>query len=128
MSDDTPDPRRIEEILLGGELRFTRGDAIKLAGVTEEFAQRLWRALGFPHLADDTVAFTDADVAALTKVGRLVRERPLLREGLLDEEVILRMVRAYGQTMARLARWQLDILVGALTDPLEPPSEETVQM
>ncbi|MCW2944754.1 MAG: adenylate/guanylate cyclase [Actinoallomurus sp.] len=118
---EAPDPRQIEELLLGGELRFTRVDAVKLAGVPEEFAQRLWRALGFPHLPDDTVAFTEGDVAALVKVAEL------RRAGILDEDIVLRMVRAVGQTMARLAKWQIDILVGALTDPLEPPDPETVQ-
>ena len=119
---DVPDLRQIEELLLGGELRFTRVDAIELAGVSEEFTQRLWRALGFPHLADETVAFTEEDVAALVQVAEL------RQAGVLDEEIVLRMVRAVGQTMARLAKWQIDILVGALTDPLEPPAPETVQL
>jgi adenylate cyclase len=117
-----PDPRRVEELLLGGELRFTRVDAVRRAGVPEEFAQRLWRALGFPQLPEDAVAFTEEDLAALVKVAEL------RQAGLLDEEIILRMVRAVGQTMARLAKWQIDILVGALTDPLEPLPPDTVRL
>jgi adenylate cyclase len=119
---ELPDPQRIEELLLGGELRYTRLDAIEAAGVSEEFARQLWRALGFPHVPDDTVAFTEADVAALAKVAGL---RPA---GILGEETVLRMVRAVGQTMARLAKWQVDILVEALTDPLEPPDPETLRI
>jgi adenylate cyclase len=119
---DALDPRRVEELLLGGELRFTRVDAVRLAGVPEEFAQRLWRALGFPQLPEDTVAFTEADLAALVKVASL-REA-----GIIDEENVLRMVRAVGQTMARLAKWQIDILVGALTDPLEPLPPDAVRL
>jgi adenylate cyclase len=118
--NDAQDPRRVEELLLGGELRHTRQEAIAAAGASAEFAQRLWRALGFPHVPDDTVAFTDADVAALAEVASL---RPV---GLVDEEIVLRMVRAVGQTMARLAKWQVDILVEALTDPLEPPDPGTL--
>jgi adenylate cyclase len=119
---DVPDPRQIEELLLGGELRFTRIDAIERAGVSEEFTRRLWRAFGFPHLDDETVAFTEGDLDAL------VRIKDLLDQGLLDEDMVLRMVRAVGQTMARLAEWQIDIIVGALADPLQPPSPEVVRL
>jgi adenylate cyclase len=117
---EVPDQRRIEELLLGGELRYTTPGAIEAAGVSEEFARQLWRALGFPHVPDDVVAFTEGDVAALAKVAEL---RPA---GVLDEETVLRMVRAVGQTMARLAKWQVDILVETLTDPLEPPDTEAL--
>ncbi|MFL6055747.1 MAG: adenylate/guanylate cyclase domain-containing protein [Actinoallomurus sp.] len=119
---DAPEPQEIEELLLGGELRFTRIDAIERAGVSEGFAQRLWRAFGFPHLGEETVAFTEGDLDAL------VRIRDLLHAGLLDEEMVLRMVRAVGQTMARLAEWQIDIIVGALADPLQPPSPDVVRL
>jgi adenylate cyclase len=119
---DAPEPQEIEELLLGGELRFTRLDAIQRAGVSEEFAQRLWRAFGFPHLSNDTVAFTEGDLDAL------VRIRDLLQAGLLDEEMVLRMVRAVGQTMARLAEWQIDIIIGVLVDPLQQPSPDVVRM
>lgn len=119
---DAPEPRQIEELLLGGELRYTRVDAIERAGVPEEFTQRLWRAFGFPHLPDETVAFTEGDLDAL------VRIRDLLQAGLLDEEMVLRMVRAVGQTMARLAEWQIDIIIGALADPLEPPPDAIVRL
>jgi adenylate cyclase len=118
---EVPDPRRLEELLLGGELRYTSLDAIRTAGVSEEFARRLWRALGFPHVPDDMIAFTEGDVTALAKVAGL---RPA---GLVDEEIVLRMVRAVGQTMARLATWQIDILVETLADPLEPPDPETLR-
>jgi adenylate cyclase len=119
---ESPDPRRLEELLLGGELRFTSPAAIEGAGVSEEFARRLWRALGFPHVPDDMVAFTEGDVSALAKVAGLGRT------GGLDQEIVLRMVRAVGQTMARLAKWQIDILVETLSDPLEPPDAETLRL
>jgi adenylate cyclase len=119
---DAPEPQEIEELLLGGELRFTRVDAIERAGVSEEFTRRLWRAFGFPHPGDATVAFTEGDLDALVGI------KDLLDQGLLDEEMVLRMVRAVGQTMARLAEWQIDIIVGALADPLQPPSPEVVRL
>ncbi|GAB2872817.1 adenylate/guanylate cyclase domain-containing protein [Actinoallomurus bryophytorum] len=117
-----PDPRRIEELLLGGELRYTSMDTIRAAGVSEEFARQLWRALGFPHVPDDMIAFTEGDVTALTRIATL---RPA---GVIDEEIVLRMVRAVGQTMARLAKWQVDILVEALTDPLEAPDPAALRL
>lgn len=119
---EPPDPRRLEELLLGGELRYTSMDAIRAAGVSEEFARQLWRALGFPHVPDDMIAFTEGDVAALTRIATL---RPA---GVIDDEIVLRMVRAVGQTMARLAKWQVDILVEALTDPLEPPDSAALRL
>ena len=119
---EVPGPREIEELLLGGELRYTRVDAIKRAGVSEAFTQRLWRAFGFPHLADETIAFTEGDLDALVRIGEL------LQAGLLDEDMVLRMVRAVGQTMARLAEWQIDIILGALADPLEPPPDDVVRL
>jgi adenylate cyclase len=118
---EVPDPRRLEEVLLGGELRYTSLDAIEAAGTSEEFARRLWRALGFPHVPDDMIAFTEGDVTALAKVAGL---RPA---GVVDEEIVLRMARAVGQTMARLATWQIDILVETLADPLEPPDSKTLR-
>jgi adenylate cyclase len=119
---EPPAPRRLEELLLGGELRYTSMDTIRAAGVSEEFARQLWRALGFPHVPDDMIAFTEGDVAALTRIATL---RPA---GVIDEEIVLRMVRAVGQTMARLAKWQVDILVEALTDPLEPPDPAALRL
>ena len=35
------------------------------AQVPQELTERIWRALGFATLADDAVAFSDGDVAAL---------------------------------------------------------------
>lgn len=38
MAAGLPDPKEIEELLLGGELRYTRVDAVRLAGVCAEVA------------------------------------------------------------------------------------------
>lgn len=122
MSQSIPEPREIQELLLGGELRYTSRDAIRLARVSEEFAARLWQAFGFPRNPDDAIAFTQGDVDALCRI----RER--LEEGVLDEDTEIRMVRAVGQTMARLAEWQIDILMSAYGDPLEPPTPDVVQL
>src|SRR5690606_41310239 len=88
MAAGWPDPKEIEELLLGGELRYTRVDAVRLAGVSREFSGKVWRAFGYPSMPDETVAYTEGDVAALERLGRLVED------GILDEDGVVRLVRA----------------------------------
>jgi adenylate cyclase len=99
-----PDPKEIEAVLLGGEARYTRDEAVRLAGAAPEFSDRVWRALGRAARGYAAVAFTDSDVEAL----RVTSE--LLKNGVVDEEAAIRLARAMGQTMARLAEWQTSIL------------------
>ncbi|MEU5883161.1 adenylate/guanylate cyclase domain-containing protein [Spirillospora sp. NPDC047279] len=124
MAADMPDPKEIEELLLGGELRYTRVDAVRLSGVTKEFSSRLWRAFGYPSMPDDAIAYTEGDVAALIQIKRLIED------GVLDEDGVIRLVRAFGQTMTRLAEWQVNLLSSMMTsgDPQEAPSSEAVRM
>ncbi len=99
-----PDPQEIQAVLLGGEALYTREEAVRRAGARPEFSARIWRALGFTTRDDDEPAFTESDVEALRVTTRL------LEEDILDEEAAVRMARAMGQTMARLAEWQTSIL------------------
>ncbi|GAB3485855.1 adenylate/guanylate cyclase domain-containing protein [Nocardiopsis coralliicola] len=99
-----PDPEQIEAALLGGEARYTRAEAVQKSGAGVEFADRVWRALGFATRSQDAAAFTESDVAALATA------QHLLTEGILDEDAAIRLARAMGQTMARLAEWQVSIL------------------
>ncbi|MGH3242270.1 MAG: adenylate/guanylate cyclase domain-containing protein, partial [Spirillospora sp.] len=122
MAAGTPDPKEIEELLLGGELRYNRVDAVRLAGVSREFSGRVWRAFGYPSMPDEEVAYTEGDIAALDRIRRL------MDDGVLDEEGVIRLVRAFGQTMTRLAEWQVSLLHSMLTqEPSEAPSAEAVQ-
>ncbi len=66
-------------------------------------AQQLWRALGFPD-AGETAAFTTADQDAMAKLSLLVDS------GALEFETAIRLTRAVGHTMARLADWQVSTL------------------
>jgi adenylate cyclase len=116
--------KSIDELLLGGEIRYSRADVIAKAGVGEEFTERLWRALGFAEVPDGQVAFTDGDVAALARIkDRLADDR-------LDEDTIIQLVRAVGQTTARLAEWQTSLMIGHLFDPADPDAvdDDTVAM
>ncbi|MCD0453059.1 adenylate/guanylate cyclase domain-containing protein [Actinocorallia sp. API 0066] len=113
MSGREREVRELEELLLGGELKYTRLDAARESGVPPEFTERLWRSFGFPSPADDVPAFTEGDLRAL----RLIRG--ILDRGSLGEdtaELVLRQARAFGQTMARLAEWQSGLLTGAGLD------------
>lgn len=66
--------------------------------------RRLWRALGFPDHGDAR-AFTGSDAAALGDLSGLVDG------GLVDLDLAVATSRAVGQTMARLADWQVGTLV-----------------
>jgi len=71
-------------------------------------ARVLWRALGFPD-AGHTAAFTRADKDAM---GLLLS---LVESGAIDFDAAVRVTRAVGRTMARLADWQ----VATLSDYVE---------
>ncbi len=121
MAAGLPDPKQIEELLLGGELRYNRVQAVRRAGASRDFAGRIWRAFGYPSMPDEEVAYTEGDVAALDRL------RTLVADGILDEDGVVRLVRAYGQTMTRLAEWQVSLLRSMLTqDPHDTPSAEAV--
>src|SRR5258708_8946588 len=121
MSGGRPDPRQIEEMLPGGELRYTRLAAQRLSGAPAEFTERLWRAFGYPDAVDDAVAFTEGDIAALCRLRRLIEE------DVLDEDGVMRMVRAVGQAMSRLAEWQGDLLTARLIgDSPTPPTDQAL--
>jgi adenylate cyclase len=96
---------------------LTSTDVASAAGVTVEEARRLWRALGFPD-AGEQPAFSDADLAALsTLIGTV-------EVGAIDFDTAVRMTRAVGQTMARLADWQVATLAPRVEE-LEAGPEAT---
>ncbi len=116
-----PEPRftrqALEGAILGENPSLTSEEVAEAAGVTLEEARRLWRALGFPD-AGDQAAFTDGDRAALsTMVGAVDR-------GAIDFDTAVRLTRAVGQTMARLADWEVATL-SARVEQLEAGDEAT---
>jgi adenylate cyclase len=108
--DDQLGPAALERVLLGGSRRYTRLEVAERSGVPIERSQRLWRALGFPDVADDEVVFTDLDVHALSTV------QELLELGLLDDDTQIATTRAMGQTLSRLAEWQVSVVTRVLAD------------
>jgi adenylate cyclase len=108
----------MRRLFLGPPPRYTRREVAEAAGMPQELAERIWRALGFATLSDDAVAFADADLDALR------RTQGMLDTGLLDEPTVIRMARALGRTTARLAQWQAEIMIGAMLDPRHQPTDE----
>ncbi len=108
---------QLERVILGESPELTGEDVATAAGVDLEDARRLWRALGFPE-AGEQAAFTDADLSALaTLVGSV-------EAGAIDFDTAVRLTRAVGQTMAKLADWQVATL-SARVEQLEAGSEAT---
>ena len=116
--EDLPFSReQLEEALLGDAPRHTSEAVADAAGVTLEEARRLWRALGFPD-AGEHAAFTDSDLSALSTLVHAVQQ------GSIDFDTAVRLTRAVGQTMARLADWQVATLAGRV-EQLEAGEEAT---
>ncbi|MFZ5849698.1 MAG: adenylate/guanylate cyclase domain-containing protein [Actinomycetota bacterium] len=107
----------LERVILGDQPGLTSTDVASAAGVTVEQARRLWRALGFPD-AGEQAAFNDADLIALSTVIGAVES------GAIDFDTAVRMTRALGQTMARLADWQVATLAPRVEE-LESGAEAT---
>jgi adenylate cyclase len=97
------DREDLERAILGDVPRHTSIEVAESAGVSLGTARRLWRALGFPDAGEEP-AFTDADLDALALVSKLTTA------DVIDSETALRLTRAVGQTVARLADWQVATL------------------
>ena len=110
MDPDQPSPADVEELILGGEPQFTAVELAQQTGSTLGEARRIWRALGFPEYDPGAVAFTAADAVALALVRRAVDD------DLVDFDTAINLTRALGQTMSRLADWDVATLAPRL-DP-----------
>ena len=94
----------LERAILGEQPAFTALDVASETGIAIGDARRLWRALGFPEHGTEK-AFTEADVGAVSRMTEL------LKSGLIDFDIAVNLTRAIGQTMARLADWQVATLI-----------------
>lgn len=84
-----------------GEPVYTSPQVAAAAGVPLDQARRLWRALGFPPVAEDLRVFTAADVDTLRAARRLVEQQ------VAAPEVLLQLTRVTGQSLARIAEAQV---------------------
>lgn len=102
----TERPGLIQQILKE-ELHLTNEEVAAAAGLTEEQGIQLWRNLGFPDPGDEAV-FGKSDIQAASIVAATIGH------GIMDERTVFRLTRALGQTMARLADWEVTILIDQL--------------
>jgi adenylate cyclase len=93
--------REFEDALLGGQRKYTRTQVAEAAGVSLERAHRLWMAMGFASVGDEDEVFTDGDIEAL-RVWKV-----LLETGAFDPGAEVSAARTIGQTVSRLAEWQV---------------------
>lgn len=89
--------------LLEADPRYSAEELTEIVGIEADFARRLWRAMGLPDTGDDK-AFGDPDIGALEIVAEA------LRYEVFDDETLMRLTRAMGNTLARLADWQVSTL------------------
>lgn len=106
----------IECLLLPAERRRTRVELERESGADDQFARRLWRAMGFPDVADDQATFTEDDAQALSTVCRLIEE------GIVDADVAVQMTRLMGHAVARIADAEVALMQETLTGGLDPAS------
>jgi adenylate cyclase len=108
---DVPTREDLERAILGEAPNLTSAEIVPAGEDAARAGRRLWRALGFPD-AGDSAAFTSADREAMAKLTALVDS------GALGFETAVRLTRAVGHTMARLADWQVSTL-SELVEQLE---------
>lgn len=125
MNDDQPDdPAELlplmESQLLGQPPHLTRVEVAQRAGVPLDVAVELWRLLGFAQVADDVVAFTEADVTALRLAGDLIDL------GILPADSQAALVRTWGRSFARLAEWQVDMFTQLATDDADGAADAVI--
>ncbi|WWR57010.1 adenylate/guanylate cyclase domain-containing protein [Saccharopolyspora sp. SCSIO 74807] len=111
----------IGEALLGGHPKYRKADVAEAAGVDLARAERLWQAMGFAHVDDEAVVFTDADVQALQMLVQLVSAE------VITSEVETAVARTLAQTMSRLAEWQVGIFKAVLGDRFAEDLDITAQ-
>ncbi|MGW0248022.1 adenylate/guanylate cyclase domain-containing protein [Nocardia goodfellowii] len=101
----------VESHLLAGTRRYNRREVAERSGVPTEVSKRLWTALGFPANPDDSaVEYTEADIEAVRDF------RGLGVVAAADVRQQAAAARTLGQSMARLAEWQADLVLSEIVD------------
>ncbi|GAA1924855.1 adenylate/guanylate cyclase domain-containing protein [Nocardioides hwasunensis] len=114
---DRPAGEALDEAILRSKPRFNALEVATETGVTVEETRRLWRALGFPEFSGEK-AYTAADVEAVSTLMSFVEA------GAVDFDTAVNLTRGVGQTMARLADWEVSTLVSRVEE-MEAGEEAT---
>lgn len=95
----------IERNLLGGTPKYTRSDIVEKSGIPLERVIQLWIGMGFPVQTDsEAVVYTDADLDALELITALSEQK------VIRPEMEVAIARTLGQSMSRLAEWQVGVV------------------
>jgi adenylate cyclase len=90
-----------DRMLVPFRRRYSRLEVSELTGVSLDKLERFWRALGFPGVDDEELAFTDLDLEAVQIF------QGLQALGTADVETAVQMARVIGSSMARIAEAEL---------------------
>jgi adenylate cyclase len=101
VADDVLDLFVVDRILVPSRRRYTRVEVAELTGVNIVVLERFWRALGFPNVNEDELAFTDLDLEAV----RLFQGMQAL--GAARTDTALQLARVIGSSMSRIAEAEL---------------------
>lgn len=108
---------RLDQAVLGQIPTLNAAEVAAETGVTIDQARRLWRALGFPEMGIER-AFSSLDTEA---VGSLMT---IVDSGAIDFDMAVSLTRGAGQTMSRLADWEVSTLFNRVEE-LEAGDEAT---
>jgi adenylate cyclase len=100
---DAPASRLYEAVGLGAP-RYRRDDVARIAGIDRERSVKWWRAMGFPEVTEDALAFSDVDIEIVHRLA------VLSGAGLVDDAAILRLARLLGSSFTRIAEAQLAVV------------------
>ncbi|PKH43848.1 adenylate cyclase [Nocardioides alpinus] len=106
---DRPTGEQLYDAILRSAPEFSALEVAAETGVTIEETRRLWRALGFPEFVGEK-AYTKADVEAVATLMSFVDA------GAVDFDMAVNLTRGVGQTMARLADWEVSTLVSRVEE------------
>ncbi|GGF92827.1 adenylate/guanylate cyclase domain-containing protein [Rhodococcoides trifolii] len=110
----------IDRNLLGGDVRYDRTQVADAVGIDLARAQQLWVAMGFPVNPDENaVMFTDADIEALKLITGLVDAE------IIEQSMEVAIARTLGQSMSRLAEWQIGVVNNYVVKQLQERSSST---
>ena len=97
-------------MLMPGRRTYDLAGLAAAAGLDEELARRLWRAVGFPDVPSGVAVFTDRDVDAARLALAQAPERDI------EQGTLLQQVRVISGSLARVASVEADGLADELSE------------
>lgn len=107
MTDRNEKRQELARLLLGTEDHYSMSEVINITGVDPGFARKLWRSIGLPETGDDK-AYGEPDIAALNTILSAINLE------IINEKTLIKLTRALGTTMARLADWEVSTLASEI--------------